>query len=62
MRRALIASSRSVKRQPRANMLTPAVMTYLTNPDSNQPKDNAAQQTTDLGRAWREVAGIATSF
>lgn len=43
-------------------MLTPAVMTYLMNPDSNQPKDNAAQQTTDLGRAWREVAGIATSF
>lgn len=37
-------------------------MTYLTDPDSNQPKDDAIQHVTDPGHALGEVTGIAASL
>lgn len=43
-------------------MPTPAVMTYLTDPDSNQPKYDATHCVTDPGHALGKVTGIAASL
>lgn len=42
-------------------MPIPAVMTYLMNPDSNRPEDDATQHLTDPRHAWGEVTDTAAS-